>query len=108
MVLDSGGSPVNDATVTLTLWASDGDKELDGVSMTYIAGSQGIYKYDFTAPADDGVYLAEVTTANPTGYGAAEVHVSSEGGGGGVGKAALYILSPPSIIIRPTTRMIIA
>ena len=80
-VLNGDGSPANGATVTLTLWKSDGTKELDGVSMTYIATSDGIYKYDFTSPAADGVYLAAVSTTSPTGYGSGEVHVSSEGGG---------------------------
>ena len=77
-VLDEDGNPVNDATVTLTLWTSAGAKELDGVSMTYIAGTQGLYKYDFTAPATEGVYAAEVVTANPTGYGSTEIHVAEE------------------------------
>ena len=80
-VLNGDGSPANGATVTLTLWKSDGTKELDGVNMDYIATSQGIYKYDFTAPAADGVYLAQVSSTSPTGYGSGEVHVSSEGGG---------------------------
>lgn len=81
-VLDGSGTPVNDATVTLTLWDSEGNKELDGVSMTYITGSQGIYRYNFTVPADEGVYVAEVVTANPTGYGSGDIHVSETGGGG--------------------------
>lgn len=78
-VFNSDGTPANGATVTLTLWKSDGTKELDGVNMAYIAGTNGIYKYDFTTPAADGVYIADVVTATPTGYGSAEVHVSSEG-----------------------------
>ena len=88
-VFNADGSPANGATVTLTLWKSDGTKELDGVSMDYIVGTNGIYKYDFTTPADDGVYIAEVVTSSPTGYGSAEVHVSSEGGGGGVGNVTV-------------------
>lgn len=89
-VLNSDGSPANGATVTLTLWKSDGTKELDGVNMPYIVGTNGIYKYDFTAPSADGVYIADVVTANPTGYGSAEVHVSSEGGGGGASAADIW------------------
>lgn len=77
-VLDGAGDPVNDATVTLTLWDTDGNKELDAVSMAYVTGSQGIYEYDFTVPPELGVYVAEVTTANPTGYGSTELHVIEE------------------------------
>lgn len=80
-VLDSGGNPVNDATATLTLWDTDGNKELDAVNMTYIAGSQGLYEYDFTIPSELGVYVAEVVTVNPTGYGSGELHVVEAAGG---------------------------
>ena len=74
-VLDGSGAPVNDATVTLTLWDWDGNKELDTVSMVYITGSEGLYEYDFTVPSEVGVYVAEVTSSNPTAYGSTELHV---------------------------------
>lgn len=74
-VLDGSGNPVNNATATLTLWDSAGNKELDGVSMTYITSSQGLYEYDFTVPSELGVYVVEVVTANPTSYGSGEIHV---------------------------------
>lgn len=77
-VLDGAGDPVNDATVSLTLWDPDGNKELDGVSMSYVTGSQGIYGYDFTVPEDPGVYVADIISANPTGYGSTELHVTPE------------------------------
>lgn len=89
-VLDEDGVPVNDATVVLTMWDTDGNKELDGVSATYIAASNGIYHYDFTAPSDDGVYVVDVTTSSPTGYGSTEIHVSSEGGGGGASASDIW------------------
>ena len=75
-IFDSIGDPANSATVTLTLFKSDNTKILDAVSMTYIADSNGIYKYDFTVPADTGVYIADVSSTDPTAYGCDEVHVS--------------------------------
>lgn len=77
-VLDGAGSPVNNATVLLTLWDTDGNKELDGVSMDYITASEGLYEYDFTVPSELGVYVAEVTSSNPTCYGSTELHVIEE------------------------------
>ncbi len=76
-VLYGDGSPANSATTSLTLYKTDGTKVLNSVSMSYIAGSNGIYKYDITAPVDEGVYLADVASTNPTAYGSAEVHVSA-------------------------------
>ena len=81
-VLNGDGSPANAANVTLTLWASDGDKILDEVTMTYITDSQGIYKYDFTCPEELGSYIADVVSASPTGYGSSTVHVSNVTGTG--------------------------
>ena len=89
-VLGGDGSPINDATVTLTLWTSAGVKVIDGVSMTYIAETQGLYKYDFTAPATEGVYAAEVVTANPTGYGSTEIHITEAAAGGGASASDIW------------------
>ena len=75
-VLNGDGSPANAANVTLTLWAADGDKILDEVTMTYVTASQGIYKYDFTCPEELGTYIADVVSASPTGYGSSTIHVS--------------------------------
>lgn len=80
-VLDAAGDPVNDATVSLDLMDSDGNLELDGVSMTYIAGSDGIYKYDFTAPSDEGTYIAVATCTE--GQSTTEVQVVSPSGSAG-------------------------
>jgi len=70
------GTPANNATVNLTLWAANGTRVLDEVSMSYITGSRGIYHYNFTAPATVGVYAVDIITSNPTGYGSDEIHVS--------------------------------
>ena len=70
------GEPVSTATVTLTLFKSDGTKILDGVTMPYIPLSNGIYGYDFTVPNEPGVYIADVSSINPESYGADEVHAA--------------------------------
>jgi len=70
------GAPVNTSTVSLTLRKSDGTKILDGVTMTYIAGTNGLYKYDFTAPSEEGTYIADVSSVNPETYGSDEIHVA--------------------------------
>jgi len=80
-VLDAAGDPVNDATVSLDLMDSDGNLELDGVSMDYIAGSDGIYKYDFTAPSDEGTYIAVATCTE--GQSTTEIQVVSPSGSAG-------------------------
>ena len=76
-IFNPDGTPANSSAVSLTLFKSDGAKILDGVSMSYVIDSSGIYKYDFTAPADTGVYIADVSSTSPTAYGCDEVHVST-------------------------------
>jgi len=74
-VLYANGTPANGASVNLTLWDSDGGKELDNVVMVYVPGSNGLYRYNFTAPNTVGVYAVDVESTNPVGYGTDEVHV---------------------------------
>lgn len=76
-VLYLNGTPANSATLNLTLWRPNGTKELDTVSMTFITGSNGIYLYNFTVPSIVGVYVADIVSTNPTGYGSDEVHVAT-------------------------------
>lgn len=76
-VLNGDGTPANSAIVTLTLWNSAGGKEIDAVNMTYIVGSNGLYKYDFTSPISEGVYVAEIVSTTPIGYGSGDIHVTS-------------------------------
>ena len=75
-ILYANGTPANDATVNLTLWDSNGGKELDNVAMVYVTGSNGLYRYNFTAPNTVGVYAVDIDSTNPTGYGTDEIHVS--------------------------------
>ena len=73
----SDGSPLNSATVTINIYNPSGTKVVDGASMTYISGSNGIYRYSYTVPSTSGSYLYEVTAtqASKTGYGAANFEV---------------------------------
>lgn len=75
-VLYVNGTPANSATVTMSMWAPDGTKYLDSVSMSYVTGSNGMYSYDFITPSAEGVYAVDVSTTNPAGYGADEVHIA--------------------------------
>lgn len=75
-VLNGDGSPANAATVTLTVWKSDGSKFLDGVNVPYITDSNGMYKYAFTAPATDERMVADVSSTNPTAYGTDDIYVA--------------------------------
>ena len=74
-VLDASGNPVDTATVTLNLLRADGTKFLDGVTMTHIAGSNGIYKYEFTAPSEAERLVADVKSTAPTAYGVEDIYV---------------------------------
>jgi len=75
-VLNGDGTPANAATVKLTVWKSDGSKFLDGVGMSYITGSNGMYKYAFTAPATVERMVADVSSTSPTAYGTEDIYVA--------------------------------
>lgn len=77
-VLDNEGQPVNDATVTLTVWTESGSKYLDNVSMSYLSDSNGIYTYDFTTPSAYGVFLGDVYASwtGDNAYGSGEFQVT--------------------------------
>jgi len=79
------GSPCNDidpTDITATVYKSDGTKIIDGAQMTYVEGSNGIYKYDFPANtfSEEGVYIIDVkvdsTDPNITAYNSNEIHIS--------------------------------
>lgn len=55
-VIDTAGDPVTDATVTVDVHDSDGNLEVDGESVSHIAG--GVYGYDWTFPAGEDSYYA--------------------------------------------------
>jgi hypothetical protein len=69
----STGSPINDATATISIYNPSGAKIVNQQTMTYIAGSNGLYRFNFTIPSVNGVYVYEVKAekAGQTGFGAA-------------------------------------
>jgi len=79
------GSPCNtlaSSSITATVYKSDGTKIIDGAEMTYVEGSNGIYKYDFPANTftQEGVYIIDVmassTDPDITAYASNEIHIS--------------------------------
>ena len=75
-VLNADGSPADGATVTLTVWKSDGTRFLNAVNMPHIVGSHGLYQYGFTAPATVQRMVANVWSTTPTAYGSDDIYVS--------------------------------
>jgi len=71
------GSPLNSASSTISIYNPSGTKIVDGATMTYVSGSQGIYRYAYTVPAVSGSYLYEViaTQGSKSGYGASNFEV---------------------------------
>ena len=73
-VFDALGNPANIATVTLTLFESDGTKFVDGATMSYITDSNGMYKYEFTSPSTSKRLVADVKSITPTTYGSEDFY----------------------------------
>lgn len=79
-VLDDAGMPVNTATVTANLFEEDGSKYLDSVPMTYIEGSNGLYRTEtFTAPLEVQRMIVDVRSESPEAYSAEECVVTVAG-----------------------------
>lgn len=76
-ILDANGDPANAATVTLNLFNSDGTKYVNSGNMSYITGSNGIYKYSFVAPTGIQRMIADVSAVDPVAYGTESVCVSA-------------------------------
>jgi hypothetical protein len=73
-VYNHARDPVNDANVTITLRAPDGTAIFFNQNMTYVAGSYGLYAYNFTTPAMPGSYVADSYAAG-YGYGSESVQI---------------------------------
>ncbi len=84
-VLYGDGTPCNtlaSSTITATVYKSDGTVIISAAQMTYVTGSNGIYKYDFTGGtfSAEGVYIIDVkvNSASPNiiAYDSNEIHIS--------------------------------
>ena len=79
------GTPCNtiaSTDITAMVYKSDGSKIIDGANMTYVDGSNGIYKHDFIGStfSAEGVYIIDVkassTSPSITAYDSNEIHIS--------------------------------
>ncbi len=75
--LSSAGAPINDATATINIYNPSGTLVVTAQTMSYIASSNGIYRYSYTIPSTSGSYLYDVTatSGSTTGYGAENFEV---------------------------------
>ncbi|MEK9186057.1 MAG: hypothetical protein AAB885_00540, partial [Patescibacteria group bacterium] len=75
----STGSPINDATTTISIYNPSGVKIIDQQVMNYISSSNGVYRFSFTAPSTNGVYLYEIKAekGGQSGFGAANFQVGA-------------------------------
>lgn len=56
----TNGSPVNDATATISIFNPTSTKIVDSQPMILVSGSNGVYRFNFVAPSTNGVYAYEV------------------------------------------------
>lgn len=80
---------VNDATLTINIYNPSKTKVVNAAAMTYLAGSNGLYTYTYTAPSTLGSYIFDMSaTASSTfaatpqrkGYNASTFSVAQSGG----------------------------
>jgi hypothetical protein len=74
-VLDSLGNPVDNATVYLTFRDWNNNILWGNETMSYVSGSSGLYSYSFTAPSEEGDYVAEAY-AEGYGYNSEIIHIA--------------------------------
>lgn len=72
-VLFGDGTPANAAVVTLNIYRDDGTLFLGPVIMGYIAGSNGMYSYNFNTPVDEEIMVANIASVGPVAYGTDDV-----------------------------------
>jgi archaellum component FlaC len=72
-------SVINNASATITIYSPTSTKIVTGVSMTYVSGSNGVYRYAYTVPSANGSYLYEVTATagSDSGSGAGNFQVGT-------------------------------
>jgi len=78
-VTNADGTPINDATVTVSVYAPNNDVLLNAQAMTYLTASNGIYYRNYTTPDTAGVYIYSVTatSGSDSSYSSHTFHVSS-------------------------------
>ncbi len=71
------GSPLNNTSSIISIYNPSGSKIVTGDNMSYVSGSNGIYRYSYNVPTVSGSYLYEVTAVlgNKNGYAAANFEV---------------------------------
>ena len=87
----ASGAVINDATVIVSVYDPNGTKILDGQSMEYIIGSNGVYRLSYAIPSANGSYVYEVTAVSGgrSAYGAANFEVRTMAADLGTTKAAV-------------------
>jgi len=63
-VKDKNGDPLNSATATIDIYDPSASLVVDGGSMTYLSGSNGLYFYNYTVPDTLGVYIYDISVVN--------------------------------------------
>lgn len=73
----ANGGAIDDATVRIDIFNPSGTKIVSSQTMSYLSGSDGVYRYSYTIPATSGSYLYTVnaTSGGKTGYGASNFEV---------------------------------
>ncbi|MFH0779237.1 MAG: DUF2341 domain-containing protein [Parcubacteria group bacterium] len=77
-IQSADGTPANNATAAINIFNPSNSAVVSAASMTYLSGSSGLYYYNYTVPATEGVYTYQVTAtygAN-TSYSSHAFHVS--------------------------------
>jgi len=73
----SDGTPLNNASTTVSIYNPSGTKVVNGATMTYVTASNGTYQYNYTAPSISGSYRYEVNASQDgdSGYGSASFYI---------------------------------
>jgi hypothetical protein len=81
LTVNSGNpSPVNDAQCNATIYYPNESIFVSNGNASYIAGSNGMYSYDFTVPSTTGIYRVDFSCvkSSKTVYSSSDFHVNSD------------------------------
>lgn len=75
----ANGQVIDDATVRIDIFNPAGTKIVTNQTMSYLSGSNGVYRYSYTIPEANGSYLYTVnaTSDGKVGYGASNFEVGT-------------------------------